>query len=129
MNRYSRSALPLAIAVLGAVLAAGLWALAAASQGQVRRLPDGSTLTLEAVTYGKVRPWVHGTWWQKRLYPILSPAVRNWSGLWAPGTGWLMGGFFSRAPNALVLHADYHGRPGGSAGPIAQCRSLRAQGS
>src|SRR2546426_9152333 len=91
MNRHSRSALPLAIAALGAVLAAGLWALAAVSMGQVRRLPDGSTLTLEAGTYGKVHPWVHGSWWQKWLYPIVSPAVRNWSGLWAPQTGWSMG--------------------------------------
>jgi len=53
--------------------------------------------------------------------------VRNWSGLWAPGTGWLMGGFFSRAPNALVLHAAYHGRPGGSA-PLLLAAASAARG-
>jgi hypothetical protein len=93
-KRHSRSALLLGIVALGVVLAAGLAALAAASQGQVRRLPDGSTLRLEGVTYGKVHPWMHGTWWQKWLYPVVPPAVRNWSGLWAPRTGWLMGDFF-----------------------------------
>jgi hypothetical protein len=104
MKRHSRSALLLGIVALGVVLAAGLSALAAASQGQARRLPDGSTLRLEGVTYGKVHPWVHGAWWQKWLYPVVAPAVRNWSGLWAPRTGWLMGDFLSSAPNALVLH-------------------------
>jgi hypothetical protein len=108
MNRHSRGVL-LAAGALAVVLAAGLWAVAASNFEQVLRLPDGSTLALEAVTYGNVHPFVHGSRWQKRLYPLVPPAVRNWSGWWARATGWMEGDYFSRQPNTLVLHVARRG--------------------
>src|SRR5688572_27642590 len=104
-GRSSRSLLLCSGAALGVVLAAGLWALIQAGAGQVRRLPDGSLLRLEAVSYGRTQAYVHGTWWQKRLFPLVSPALRERSGLWSPRSGWQMGAYASRGSNTLIIQA------------------------
>jgi hypothetical protein len=76
----------------------------------VRRLPDGSMLTLASVSAGKVHPYAYGTWWQTRLYPLLPPAVRDRSGWWSSRSGWQTGTYISPEPNALVIQAIRRGK-------------------
>jgi hypothetical protein len=61
---------------LAGMLSAGAWAFLYAGRRSVR-LPDGSRLTLENVTYDRAPPpVVFGPEWQRRLYPLLPSPYR-----------------------------------------------------
>lgn len=64
------------------VLALAIFSIHTRAQGQ--RLPDGTFLSLEAVTYGQQHQIVRGTWWQKLLNPLLSGEARNRLGIMFP---------------------------------------------
>jgi hypothetical protein len=65
------------VALLVALLAAGLWALTRELPAPSRRLPDGSILALKAVDYGKSHPLVEQRVWQKLLQPVLPISLRS----------------------------------------------------
>src|SRR5688500_8449548 len=59
----------IAVAALAVIagMAAGVWMLVAEPLKQRRRLPDGSVVTLEAVTYGKNHSFDPKRWWEHAL--------------------------------------------------------------
>lgn len=59
------------LAVLVAIVAAGMWAVSGVLEGQTRRLADGSVLQLEAVSYERQHLLVDRGWRQKLLGPVL----------------------------------------------------------
>jgi hypothetical protein len=77
MSRQLRFGLWLAVMVFIVAVAIGFAMLAAGTEKPSRRLPDGSLLTLEAVTYGKEHRFVEGNWWQKLFYSFLPTQVQN----------------------------------------------------
>src|SRR5438309_2543412 len=56
------------------------WLLQEAPPLQVRQLPDGTVLRLEAVTHGPQQRFVRGRNWQRLLAPLLSPSLRTLPG-------------------------------------------------
>src|SRR5438128_988370 len=54
-------------------LGAGAWAVLQDPFTQTCRLPDGTLLRLEAVTYGTQHQFLLGPWWQRVLQPVLPP--------------------------------------------------------
>jgi hypothetical protein len=68
----------LALIALVAILAAMLWVLAQEPAPlQVRRLPDGIEIRLEAVTFGTEHQFVRGRRWQRLLTPLLPDGLRE----------------------------------------------------
>jgi len=77
-NRVGAYLLPVVVmvvivAVVGAVLFSAL-------QKETRLLPDGSVLTLEAVTYGTRHRFIAGTWLQQLLHAVLPARHKQHSG-------------------------------------------------
>jgi hypothetical protein len=96
----SRALLLLSVVTSIAALIVGVWALAQDPFTQRLRLPDGSLLSLEAVTYGSKHEFVYRTWLQKLL--LLTP----------PPVGPSRNAFSSPPivpPSALVLWFVYRG--------------------
>jgi hypothetical protein len=83
-------------AALIAGLAIGAWFLPQAFRMPARRLPDGSVLTLEAVTYGKEHRLIEGEWWQKLFAPVLPARLRPHPNRWTDL-------YVADHPNTLVL--------------------------
>ena len=52
------------------------WLLQEPHPLQVRQLPDGTVLRLEAVTHGPQQRFVRGRNWQRLLAPLLSPSLQ-----------------------------------------------------
>src|SRR6266511_3888821 len=77
MGKHPRGSFWLAALLLGVALLVGVGALVGGNRKPERRLPDSSLLTLEAVTYGKEHRFVHGSWWQKLLAPVLPASIKN----------------------------------------------------
>jgi len=61
---------------IGMTVAVGIGLLGFGTGRPSQALPDGSLLTLEAVTYGKQHRYIHGKWWQKALYPVLPSSIK-----------------------------------------------------
>src|SRR5438132_4044513 len=72
MSKRLRWVVLLTAATLVVVGLLGLGGLVSRSRARVRRLPDGTLLSLEAVTYGQEHHIVRGTWWQKIVNPFLT---------------------------------------------------------
>jgi hypothetical protein len=93
----------MSVAVLMVALTVSLVSLdSARSRRQVQRLPDGSRLRLEAVTYGKEHRIALGSWWQKAIFPFLPASLKDQY----PPPKWLdypRLGHYSERPDALVL--------------------------
>jgi hypothetical protein len=67
-----------AILATGGVCVFGVVGLRAADRPrQAQRLPDGSTLALLGVTYGSTQRFLTGSWWQKLLWPVVPPPLRE----------------------------------------------------
>ncbi len=96
MNRQLRSLVFLASLLVGVLLILGLGVLALGLRSHAQRLPDGTLLSLEAVTYGQQHQIVRGTWWQKLLNPFFSNETRNRLGMMFPTHR-------SAHPNTLVF--------------------------
>jgi hypothetical protein len=77
MSQRLRWAVFFSAIVLVAVIFVGVAVAAGRARARAQRLPDGSILSLEAVTYGQQHQIVRGTWWQKLLNPILTNPARN----------------------------------------------------
>src|SRR5438046_378296 len=80
--RRSKRLLGLSLAALAVVLGGAFWLMVAALSDpppQRLRLPDGSIVTLEAVTYGKQKV-LRGAWWRKLYYWILPDAQKDRAG-------------------------------------------------
>jgi hypothetical protein len=97
LSKRGRGSVWLAVAGVGAVLAAGLGALFWGPAEPISRLPDGSLLTLEAVTYGQDHRCVHGNRWQRLFYPILPAGIKSQLEISA---------YRSAEPNTLVFWTD-----------------------
>jgi len=78
MKSRGRSAgLPAAAAIVSMLLIVG-WLLAREPSPLQRcSLPDGSVLTLEAVTYGRQHRFVGGPWWRRLLTPLLPAPLKG----------------------------------------------------
>src|SRR5713226_4513999 len=96
MSKRLRWLVLLTAASLVAVGLLGLGGLVSRSRARVQRLPDGTLLSLEAVTYGQEHHIVRGTWWQTLLNPLLTNEARNRLGMMFPQ-------YQSASANTLVL--------------------------
>src|SRR5437667_12491883 len=77
MRKRTGGSVWLLVTAVGTAVAVGIGMLVVGTRRPAQGLPDGSLLTLEAVTYGKEHRYVHGEWWQKALYPVLPPAMKG----------------------------------------------------
>jgi hypothetical protein len=84
MSLRLRWVILLSFTLLVAVVFVGIGTLAGRARAHAQRLPDGTLLYLEAVTYGKQHQIVRGTWWQKLLNPVLTNEMRNRFGMMFP---------------------------------------------
>jgi hypothetical protein len=77
-----KRSLTLALTCAGIVLLLLATLAVAPWQGgrQEVRLPNGSVLVLEGVTYGREHRVVFGGAWQRLLHPLVPPAVQKWLG-------------------------------------------------
>src|SRR5687767_15085467 len=66
----------LCVLALIVVLGGGVWILGEDPRAPRQRLPDGTVLTLEGVTYGKQHSRPAGAWW-KELAGKIRPAPRG----------------------------------------------------
>src|SRR5438128_1859986 len=65
-----------AAAILLAVATFGALSLEPSARW-VCRLPDGSELKLEAVTYGRQHRFVGGRWWRRLLMPLVPSSLQS----------------------------------------------------
>jgi hypothetical protein len=82
MRKQTGRSIWLFIAVVGLAVAAGIGALLVEALRPAQRLPDGSTLALVAVTYGRRHQLIDADSWQRLLAPLLPPRLRPHPNRW-----------------------------------------------